>query len=50
MTQIEPILGTPIFQKALSQVQTFWGMSRAGVFVEIFLGIGLWAIQQLYYH
>ena len=44
--QVDPSLATPIFQSALEQVQTPWGMSWAVVLVNVLLGVGLWAMQK----
>ncbi|MEM8777733.1 MAG: DUF3120 domain-containing protein [Cyanobacteria bacterium P01_G01_bin.49] len=46
LMQVDPTLATSIFQAALGQVQTPWGISWAIVLVNILLGVGLWAMQQ----
>ncbi|MGK7940055.1 MAG: DUF3120 domain-containing protein [Crocosphaera sp.] len=46
LMQVDPSLATPIFQSALEQVQTPWGMSWAVVLVNVLLGVGLWAMQK----
>lgn len=46
LMQVDPSLATPIFQAALSQIQTPWGMSWAVVLANGLLGVGLWAMQQ----
>ncbi|HAC63290.1 MAG TPA: DUF3120 domain-containing protein [Cyanothece sp. UBA12306] len=50
LMNIEPELATPIFQAALVQVQTPWGISWAIVLVNIMLGVGLWAMQKPHRH
>ncbi|MEA5535957.1 DUF3120 domain-containing protein [Crocosphaera sp. XPORK-15E] len=46
LMQVDPSLATPIFQAALAQVQTPWGLSWAVVLANALLGMGLWAMQQ----
>ncbi|MDJ0583309.1 DUF3120 domain-containing protein [Crocosphaera sp.] len=50
LMQVDPSLATPIFQSALEQVQTPWGMSWAVVLGNCLLGIGLWAMQKSDHH
>jgi hypothetical protein len=50
LMQVDPMLATPIFQAALAQVQTPWGISWAIVLVNILLGISLWAMQKPQQH
>ncbi|MEC4895559.1 MAG: DUF3120 domain-containing protein [Oscillatoria sp. PMC 1051.18] len=47
---VEAELVTPIFQNAIAQVQTVWGISWAVVLVNILLGIGLWSLQKQELH
>jgi len=42
--QVEPALVAPIFQSALGQVQTPWGISWAVVLVGTLLLVGLWSL------
>jgi hypothetical protein len=42
--QVDPALATPIFQSAIAQVQTPWGISWAVVLVGTLLVVGLWAL------
>ncbi|MBW4648414.1 MAG: DUF3120 domain-containing protein [Kastovskya adunca ATA6-11-RM4] len=48
---VEPALAKPIFQNAIAQVQTPWGISWGIALVGILLIVGLWAIgrKQLYW-
>lgn len=51
LMRVEPALATPIFQSALAQVQTTWGLSWAIVLVATLLIVGLWSLTkgQLYW-
>ena len=44
--QVEPTQATPIFQQAIAQVQTPWGISWAMVLVTVLMGLGLWSLQK----
>jgi hypothetical protein len=46
LMQVAPTLATPIFQQALSQVQTVWGISWAVVLVNLLLAISWWSLQK----
>ena len=48
--QVDPALVSPIFKAALAQIQTFWGLSWAIVFVNLLLGISLYALQKRELH
>jgi hypothetical protein len=50
LMQVEPALATPIFQSAIAQVQTPWGISWAIILVNILCAIGLWALQKRQLH
>jgi hypothetical protein len=43
--QIDPILAKPIFQQALTQMHTLWGISWAVVLVNVLMGVGFIALQ-----
>ena len=45
LMQVDENMANYIFQEALNQMQTFWGISWAVVFVNILLGTGLIALQ-----
>jgi hypothetical protein len=49
--RVDPALATPIFQNAIAQVQTPWGISWAMVLVGTLLVVGLWSLGkgQLYW-
>ncbi len=51
LMHVDPALATPIFQSALAQVQTPWGISWAIVLVSTLLAVGLWSLTkgQLYW-
>lgn len=42
--RVEPELAAPIFQNALAQVQTPWGMTWALLLVSTLLVVGLWSL------
>jgi hypothetical protein len=42
--QVDPALATPIFQSAIAQVQTPWGISWAVVLIGTLLVVGLWSL------
>ncbi len=42
--RVDPALATPIFQSALAQVQTPWGISWATVLVGTLLIVGIWSL------
>lgn len=44
--EVEPTLATPIFQQAIAQIQTPWGIGWAIVLVAVLMGLGLWSIQK----
>lgn len=46
LMQVDPSLASPIFKSALAQMQTLWGFSWAIVFVNLLLGISLYALQK----
>ena len=50
LMQVEPALAIPIFQGAIAEVQTLWGISWAIVLVNILCGIGLWGLQKPQLH
>ena len=50
LMQVEPTLATPIFQNALMQIQTAWGISWAVVLVNLLLGVALWSLQKQQLH
>ncbi|MBR8828066.1 MAG: DUF3120 domain-containing protein [Gomphosphaeria aponina SAG 52.96 = DSM 107014] len=50
LMQVEPALATPIFQNAIAEVQTAWGISWAVVLVNLLLAMGLWAMQKMELH
>ncbi|MGH2416145.1 MAG: DUF3120 domain-containing protein [Microcystaceae cyanobacterium] len=50
LMQVDPSLATPIFQSAIAQVQTVWGISWAVVLVNILLGLSLWSLQKRQCH
>lgn len=47
---VEPDLVAPVFQDALVQVETPWGIFCAIVLVVTLLGLGLWSLQKTEYH
>lgn len=48
---VDPAMAGSVFQNAIAQVQTMWGISWAVVLVNILLGLGIWALQRpLQYH
>jgi hypothetical protein len=51
LMRVDPELATPIFQNAIAQVQTPWGISWAVVLVSTLLVVGLWSLVkgQLYW-
>lgn len=42
--RVDPALATPIFQSAIAQVQTPWGIALAVVLASILLIVGLWSL------
>lgn len=44
---VDPAFAGTIFQNAIAQIQTLWGLSWAIVLVNILLGLGFWAIRQM---
>ena len=50
LMQADPALATPIFQDALAQMQTFWGISYAVVLVAVLFGVGVWAMAKRQIH
>lgn len=42
--QVNPALAKPIFQNAIAQVQTPWGISWAVVLIATLLVVGLWSL------
>ena len=42
--RVDPALATPIFQSAIAQVQTPWGISWAVVLIANLLVVGLWSL------
>jgi hypothetical protein len=42
--QVDPALATPIFQNAIAQVQTPWGISWAIVLIGTLLVVGIWSL------
>ncbi|MEW6493107.1 MAG: DUF3120 domain-containing protein [Cyanobacteriota bacterium] len=42
--RVDPALATPIFQSAIAQVQTPWGIALAIVLASILLIVGLWSL------
>lgn len=47
---LDPALASPIFKSALTQVQTFWGISWAIVLVNILLAISWWSLRKIELH
>lgn len=47
--QVEPQIQRTIFQNAISQMQTFWGITYAVVIINILLWVGLAALQSKKY-
>ena len=50
LMEVEPALASPILKSALAQMQTLWGLSWAVVFVNLLLGISLYALQKPQLH
>ena len=50
LMQVEPELFTPIFESAIAQIQTLWGISWAVVLVNLLLSVGLWSLQKQQFH
>ncbi len=50
LMQVSPALATPIFQSAIAQIQTAWGISWAVVLVNLLLGLSLWSLQKQQCH
>ena len=48
--EVDPALASPILKSALVQMQTVWGLSWAVVFVNLLLGISLYALQKPQLH
>ena len=48
--EVDPSLVSPIFKSALVQMQTPWGFSWAIVFVNLLLGVSLFALQKQQLH
>ncbi|MFW6359069.1 MAG: DUF3120 domain-containing protein [Chroococcales cyanobacterium] len=46
LMQVEPDLATPIFQEAIAQVETPWGITCAVILVLVLLSVGLWSLQK----
>lgn len=44
---VDPAFAGTIFQKAIAQIQTVWGLSWAIVLVNILLGLGFWALRRM---
>jgi hypothetical protein len=42
--RVDPALATPIFQSAIAQVQTPWGITLAAVLVGTLLVVGIWSL------
>ncbi|HEY9767113.1 MAG TPA: DUF3120 domain-containing protein [Coleofasciculaceae cyanobacterium] len=47
---LDPALASPIFKAALTQVQTFWGISWAIVLVNILLAVSWWSLKKTELH
>lgn len=50
LMRVDPSLATPIFQNAIAQIETVWGISWAIVLVNLLLGISFWALQKQQLH
>ena len=50
LMEVDPALASPILKSALAQMQTLWGLSWAVVFVNLLLGISLYALQKPQLH
>ena len=50
LMEVDPALASPILKSALAQMQTVWGLSWAVVFVNLLLGISLYALQKPQLH
>lgn len=50
LMKVEPNLAMPIFQNAIVQVATPWGISWAIVLANLLLGFGLWSLQKQQLH
>jgi hypothetical protein len=50
LMEVEPALASPILKSALASMQTPWGLSWAVVFVNLLLGISLYALQKPQLH
>jgi hypothetical protein len=48
--RVDPELATPIFQSAIAQVQTPWGISWAVVLVSTLLVVGIWSLAKWQLH
>ena len=46
LMQVEPDLLRPVFQSAIAQIHTAWGISWAIVLVNGLLSLGFWALQK----
>ena len=44
LMRVDPALATPIFQSALAQVQTPWGIALAVVLLATLLSVGIWSL------
>lgn len=50
LMQVDPALATPIFQSAIAQVRTPWGVGCAVVLVGVLLGVGLISLRSRQLH
>ena len=48
--RVDPALATPIFQSAIAQVQTPWGIALAVLLVAILLVVGIWPLARVQLH
>jgi hypothetical protein len=48
--RVDPALATPIFQSAIAQVQTPWGITLAVVLVATLFSVGIWSLAKRQLH
>lgn len=48
--QVEPDLATPIFQDAIAQVETPWGLFCAAILLIVLLSVGIWSLRKSQLH
>lgn len=46
LMMVDPSQAAPIFQSAIAQIQTNWGISWAIILVSLLLGLGKWALEK----